>query len=292
MNKHRGISLPHPVIGNGTDVKGSFELKISANIENDNLVLTQDGDIAFYNDYFKKLYEEKKIITSHKITSSGTLYAELFNGKLEKVINTNLLSWNVEIETYLIAADEILDYGDDTFNEDFLVEDPNRKFSVEKGMIVGFGGTTTLIFDTIYLTSLSGIIEFFPIAIDQPISFDTDGPKIIIKYPKKVGSIDIVSVLSHKTSKFKETFLGLFIIPALSAAYDALKKAEEENNYALFVEQHNWASIIHTLGPEWEGKNSFVLAQQFLKLMIERKYNKPSLIPIISSFEELQKFMN
>lgn len=292
MSIKNGVSLPHPVLGNGNDVNGSFTVNISATIDSGELKLKQDGDIFFDNDYFKKLYDEKKIIPSYKIASPGTLYAELLTGVLNRSIECNLLSWKVEIETYLIANEEIDDYGDNSFHEDFMVGDPFRKFNVEKGMIVGFGGSTSIIFDTVYLNSLSGIIEFSPVSFEQPISFDTDGQKIIIKYPKKDGAIDIVNILSHKTSRFKETFLNIFILPALSAAYDAIKKADEENYISDFIEQHTWASVVNSLGPDWDGKDSYVLAQRFLQIMIERKRGEATPLPVINSYEELQKFMN
>jgi hypothetical protein len=292
MSKNNGVSLPHPVLGNGNDVEGSFSVNIIPALEDGKLKLIQDGDVLFTNDYFKSLSDSGKINTSFKIISQGTLYANVINGFLNETIDCSQLSWKIEIETYLVAIKKIDDYGDPTFNEDFMVGDPNRKFEVEEGMIVGFGGSISVIFDTVYLNSVSGIIEFSAVSEDQPVSFDTDGPKIIIKYPKKEGENDIVTVLSQKTSRFKETFLNIFILPALSAAYDALKKAENESVLNEFIDQHTWAYVIDTLGPEWDGQESFILAQRFLQSMIQRKRGTPAQVPVINSFEELQNSMN
>mgnify|MGYP000320997711 CR=1 FL=1 len=47
----------------------------------------------------------------------------------------------------------------------------------------------------------------------------------------------MVTMLGQKTSKFKYTFLNIFILPALSAAYDALKNAQDEDIYLTFLEK-------------------------------------------------------
>jgi len=298
MSKRTGISLPHPVIGNGDDVEGAFIVNVIAVLDGEDLKLTQDGDVVFTNDYYKKLMEDKVITTAFKILSPGTLFANLITGRLNTVVKCNLLSWKVEIEIFLIAVCNIDDYADNSFNEDFFIGNPDRKFKVEKGMIVGFGTRKHVIFDPIYLNSLSGIITFNPVPAHKPVSFDTQGDTIVINYPQEEGQIDIVSMLSNKTSKFKNTFLNLFILPALAAAYDTLKKAEDDGVFPAFIEEHTWAAVIDTLGPEWGSEESFVLAQEFLQMMISRKQSSidprsaPVPIPLISSFIELNKHMS
>jgi hypothetical protein len=295
MSKKTGISFPHPVIGNGDDVEGLFVVNLIAELVGDDLKLAQDGDVEITNSYFKELMESKIIVPAFKILSPGTLFADVHTGELNTVIKCSVLSWKVEIETFLIAADNIDDYSDTSFHEDFFLGKPDRKFKVEKGMIVGFGTSKHVFFDPVYLNSLSGIITFNPVATHKPVSFDTQGDKIVINYPKEEGKIDMVSMLSQKTSKFKDTFLNLFILPALSASYDSLKKAEDEGVYSAFIEEHTWAAVIDTLGPAWGNEDSFVLAQQFLQKMISRKQSSsPSQtvpVPVVSSFRELQKHM-
>lgn len=235
MSKKTGISFPHPVIGNGDDVEGLFVVNLIAELVGDDLKLAQDGDVEITNSYFKELMESKIIVPAFKILSPGTLFADVHTGELNTVIKCSVLSWKVEIETFLIAADNIDDYSDTSFHEDFFLGKPDRKFKVEKGMIVGFGTSKHVFFDPVYLNSLSGIITFNPVATHKPVSFDTQGDKIVINYPKEEGKIDMVSMLSQKTSKFKDTFLNLFILPALSASYDSLKKAEDEGVYSAFI---------------------------------------------------------
>lgn len=295
MSKRTGISMPHPVIGNGDDVDGTFVVNVIAELDGDDLKLTQDGDVEFTNSYFRGLMESQMIVPAFKILSPGTLFADLHTGELNKAIKCSVLSWKVEIETFLIAADNFDDYGDSSFHEDFMIGKPDRKFKVEKGMIVGFGTSKHVMFDPIYLNSLSGIITFNPVSLHDPVSFDTQGDKIIINYPKEAGAIDMVSMLSQKTSKFKDTFLNLFILPALSAAYDSLKIAEDKDEYSAVIEDHTWAAVLDTLGPKRENKDSFVLAQLFLRQMISRKQGSTPTqsvpVPVISSFKELKNHM-
>jgi hypothetical protein len=297
MNKNTIISLPHPVLGNGNDITGSFAIDIKAELNGEDLILSQIGDIQFTNEYFQQLSQDKKIIPAFKILSQGTLYAEVHTDFLQKTIKCHQLSWKIDIEIFLIANEEITDFCDNTFNEDFMIGNPNRNFQIEKGMIVGFGGNKQIFFDSVYVNSLSGIIDFYPIPINERVSFDLNGPKIIIKYPKEEGSYDMVTMLGQKTSKFKYTFLNIFILPALSAAYDALKNAQDEDIYLTFLENHNWATIMDSHEPDWDSsKGSYELAQWFFQQMVSK--NKSQMkdntieVPVVASFKELENYIN
>ena len=151
-----------------------------------------------------------------------------------------------------------------------------------------------------YYPTMSGVarsIDFYPIPINERISFDLNGPKIIIKYPKEEGSYDMVTMLGQKTSKFKYTFLNIFILPALSAAYDALKNAQDEDNYLTFLENHNWATIMDSHEPDWDSsKGSYELAQWFFEQMVSKNRSQMKVntieVPVVTSFKELQNYIS
>ena len=71
------------------------------------------------------------------------------------------------------------------------------------------------------------------------------------------------------------------------ATYHILKQAEDDNELEKLIDERAWASVINSFGPEIGEENSFVLAQKFLRQMLERKEGAYVAVPIIDSFNEL-----
>jgi hypothetical protein len=290
MKNKKGISLPHPVLGLGDDIVGSFKIDLSISIKNQLLTIIENS-VGFDNEYFKTLYSSKKIATAYKIKCSSTLYSYSHVNGIDISIPCTELSRTVVIDCFLIAIDDITNYSDSSFNPDSALGENKGIFIVKKGAIVGEGGSSRIELDTLFVNGLAGIIEFKPVPIDQPVSIDTDNPKIVISYPKKDGEADMINLLSQKNSRFKQTFLNLFLIPALTQAYTDLIKADSENKYENFLEQYEWASLLDSLTDDFDtADDPYELAQYFLKSIIEKKTSIAEPIPVISSFNELKEY--
>jgi hypothetical protein len=289
MKIKKGISLPYPVLGLGDDVNGSFKIDIKASVLNQELLLVEES-IEINNVYFNSLLLESKIASAYKIICPSTLYLTSHLNGLDLKIPCSDLSHTVTIECFLVTLVDLPNYTDESFNPDSKLGENNGVFFVKKGSIVGDAGTLKIELDPIFTNGVAGIIEFKPVSIDEPISIDTDNPKIIISYPKREGDLDIVNILSQKNSRFPKTFLNLFILPALTNAFQVLIDATKEDKYDELVERYVWASVIDSLSDDIDSSDdSFQLAQLFLKSIIETKQNIVEPIPVVSAFNELKE---
>ena len=177
-----------------------------------------------------------------------------------------------------------------SFNPDSALGANKGVFKIAKGAIVGIAGSYKIELNSAYVNGLVGIINFNPTSIDQPISIDTsDNSVIIVNYPKKDDDADMVNFLSQKSSKFKNTFFNLFLIPALTNAFKELIVADKENKLEEFTESYQWASIIDSLADEWyNDEDPYELAQKFLKKVTEDKLKIAQAMPIVGAFNELK----
>ena len=86
----------------------------------------------------------------------------------------------------------------------------------------------------------------------------------------------------------KMTFLNLFIIPALNAAFDKLIKEEEEGNIEEFCLESEWALIITEAFPEWRDEDTYRSAQYYMQELLSGR-GTVSRIPVLESFQELMR---
>ena len=289
MKNKKGISLPHPVIGLGDDVDGEFNIGLQIVVKNQEFIIDEIS-VDINNDYFKSLFANKIITTAYKILCSSTLYSNTITGKINLKIPSAELSNTVLIECFLIANENIEKYTDVSFNPDSALGANKGVFKIAKGAIVGIAGSYKIELNSAYVNGLVGIINFNPTSIDQPISIDTsDNSVIIVNYPKKDDDADMVNLLSQKSSKFKNTFFNLFLIPALTNAFKELIIADKENRFDDFIESYQWASIINSQSDDWHNDDDpYELAQLFLKKVVEDKSKIAQAIPIVSAFNELK----
>ena len=118
-----------------------------------------------------------------------------------------------------------------------------------------------------------------------------NGPKIIIKFPQNPSEQNMVTAFTKGRKQFKNTFLNLFLLPALTEAFSNLIESIRDNNYDEKVENLDWARIIDSNlnDPINSNDSPFELAQEFLQEMIEKNTGESGVVPIISSFNEMYK---
>ena len=288
MRNSGNISWPHPVLGNSDDINGSFQVKITGSIK-DQVLSLKSEDLEIDNQYFQSLIIEKKAVVLFKISCNSTLYSVQFENQLESIIDCSLISNILYIDVLIVAKENIDDYSDKSFHEDTLLGQNKGVFKVIKGAIIGSAGRIPFPLNNEYRKGIAGIIEFQENDSFEPISIDADGPKIVVKYPDSPGSPNMITTFTTGRKQYVNTFLNLFIIPALTEAFRILIEAKSDNTYDLKIDECDWARVIDESmnDPISPSDNPFELAQIFLKEMTEKKSGEVEEIPIYKAFNEI-----
>jgi len=281
------ISYPYPILDISDDIEGEFIINTIISSNKDSLIIN-NSNLEITNDYFKQLIQNKYVKIVVKAYCSSTMFSKTFENENLININFDQIATSLNLEFFLIANSDIENYLDQTFNTDYLNLINGNGFYVKKGSIVGYGGELKVPLTNIFTQGLKGIIQFEARSEDLPISFDLDGNKIVIYYPKKENEIDLISFLGNKTSRHLNTFYSLVILPALTAAYDEiLKKISNNENIEEFIDNHTWALVITELFPEYVNcETGYIASQILLQNLNGDAVNK---VPILKSFEELKE---
>ena len=288
---YQGVSFPHPVLGNSDDVNGRFRLKLDLNKENDKIVFSNIS-YEIENEYFLRLVESKRASVFCSIRCSATLFFSSFDVSEHSdfEIDESLLGGKIEVKTTLIANEQISDYTSSTFNEDAFLGENQGVFDVPKGGVIGFGGGFLFDLGVQFKRGLTGIIEFHRRNIDMPMEIDLGEHKIVIYYPHDEEQMDIVNCLSNKNSGLSLTFLNLFVLPALTEGYRSLIDKYSGGELEEYIAHCDWAFVLNSMvSVDSLSNDPFNLAQKLLQKLLGAKDSKLSQIPILSSFQELNK---
>jgi hypothetical protein len=279
------ISLPYPVLGLEGDFKsGEFSVTPKIYTSDDNLFICEDI-VEITNEYLNTLYLDGNLNTVYKIVCSSTLYCQTVFDEKTIIIPLENLANHIEIEVYLVAKNDIPNYNDTTFNDDYLLGSNKGIFNVKKGNIIGFAGSNKIDLKKTFAKGASSIFKFKR-GQDQTLSFDINDDQIVITYPYEVNqNIDIINFLPRT---HKMTFLNLFIIPALDKAFAEMIKIENSGNINEFIENHEWALILSETYSDWQNDDTYKSAQLYLKNIISGN-GKPCKIPVLEAFEELKR---
>ena len=288
MRNSDNISLPHPVLGNSNDIKGSFSIELSCSIKDSILNITQEN-LEVKNDYFKELLKNEKAIIVYKLVCNSTLFMKQIHGELNEAISCDLISNVIHIDALIIANEDILDYCDHSFHEDTKLGKNKGVFKVLKGAVIGDAGRTQIPLTAEYKKGLSGMIEFEESDSEKPISIDVEGAKIVIKFPHNPQNQNMVTAFTQGRKQYLNVFMNLFLIPALTEAFNYLIDSKRDNLYDEKVDDYDWARIIdaNMNDPFDIGESSYELAQTFLKEMIEKSTGETSVVPVFKAFNEI-----
>lgn len=279
------ISYPYPILDNSDDILGDFDLNVTISINTDFLIINTENNVIS-NQYFNELIKIGSIKLVTKAYCSSTMFSKTFEKQKIIEMNLNSIATNLNLEFLLIANIDIENYFHETFNIDYISNLNGNGFRIKKGSILGYGGKMKIPLTNIFTQGLKGIIQFEARDETNPISFDLDGNKIIIYYPKQEDEIDLIGFLGGKGSSRLNTFYSLVIIPALSAAFDELLKKSNEN-LEEFIDNHTWAFVITELFPDYiDNESGYIAAQRFLQSLNKDEFNK---LPILRSFDELKE---
>jgi len=283
MSVKNSYSYPHPVLGVSDDFKnGEFKLDPNLSVKDDFLVLDQ-GEIIITNDYLKELFESKKITILLKLICPSTLYSKIIIGTQQEKIKISNLANEIQIESFLIVNEDLLQYENDSFNDDYKIFGTG-KFTLKRNDVVGVGGQLKVNLNETYTKGLKSLFKFNArIGIDSFLEFDYDAHNITISYPydKDVDGANYLNILKSKP----KTFLFLFVIPALSDVY---QKMIIEHTNGSDIDDHiaNYkpADILNEFSPNWRYDSPQVSAQRFLSQVLGQVPGESTVKKIHSEF--------
>jgi len=276
----KNISMPHPVLGIKGDLKvGEFNVTCKIKVDKEKrLYKFENINVNISNQYILNLYQEKKLDFILKINCTPTYKNWTFRNPEEICLLENEIDLLLEVESFLIASENIDLYWDETFSDDF----EDKFFVLEKGDIVGLTGSKRIpIRKENEKVSLGSIFKFSKINSDsniQELHFDFDEDQIVIYYPSANSDYDPVNLLFDKTQGLPYTALSLYIIPAINEAFKIIQ-SDDDVNY----KEKKWFLILESILPaeEWED-DTFVNAQKVIRTGL----------PINLAFTEIIKSKN
>ena len=281
------ISLPYPVLGLKDDYPDSkFIVTPEIGLSNNLFCIREKlTDVVIDNDYLDQLFRAGKIDTAYKVLCTSTLYCKTFIGQKQIEIPADNLANHVSLEVFLVATEDIDDFRDDSFNEDYFIGDPERSFLIKKGYIVGMAGHMAIPLNYTFLEAASSMFSFSRGSLVDPISIDTSDKQIEITYPYEEDDLDISNYLpvNGKTN----TFLNLFIIPALNQAFNQLCVEYENGDIEEFKNRYRWAMTLAETYPNFTSQDPYISAQKYLMKLLEESGQKVK-SPVLLSFEELK----
>jgi len=287
MSSNLNISLPYPVLGLKDDYPDSqFIVTPEIDLRNNIFCIREKStDVTITNEYLDQLLTEDKIDTAYKVLCSSTLFCKTYTGNKQIEIPADNLANHVSLEVFLVAKVDIPDFKDDSFNQDYFIGDPNRSFEVKKGYIVGMAGTVNIPLNYTFLEAASSMFKFRR-SLNAPISIDTSDQQIEITYPYEENELDIANYLPVNGKS--NTFLNLFIIPALTQAFTELREKNDNGTIEDFKYKFRWAMTLAETYPEFSAQEPYISSQDYLMQLLAAS-GKEARSPVLVSFDELKK---
>lgn len=266
-----GFSFPHPVLGLDDDISGSFSTTIQLKRTKSRMIVFHDIQHEISNDYIKSLIHDEHADILIKLYCSSTFKTwTLTNPGSSFEIDENDLCNKVEIQVFVATRKSISSYSHTTFNSHYS----NYTFSLEGKEVIAVSGKIILPIEKVdEKLGLGNIFRFMAHENEEaPICFQYLQNKIHIIYPKAKNGSHPPNLL-FKTAPW--TAYNLFILPALSGAFQFIKDGDRED-----VESYEWFTVISNLFPEdkWED-DPYVNAQLLLRKQL----------PILNVLSELVK---
>ena len=245
--KIANLSLPHPVLGLGDDVKGDYEVKFSVDLNQDNTGLIIRHDLR--NKTLEYLIKTGKAKYSVEVHCMQTFYRDSFSSTETEqniIIPSSQLRNNVVVHFYITAKEDIGEYHIEGSNPDY----EGYKINVGKGDVLAYGGRVTFpaLKDWEALQAVTSFMEIqeYPDA-EGPMHFILTGSKIIVKIPREDKKrYD----LYKKVRELVPVFHSEIVLPALIHALYQMNASSEE------FENLDWYQILdYRLNEEERFKN-------------------------------------
>jgi len=216
------LSLPHPVLGLGDDVAGSYQVSSSVKLGKEQIMLIVNHGLA--NETIEKLMDENVVAFCTEINCPQTLFRESFTtvepNQTIEVASENLRD-KVEVRFYVTAKQDISGYSVVGANPDYQ----GFTFEIAKGDVLAYGGSTSFIAAKRW-EELRSISSFLVIMEgekeEQPFEVYLQSDKIIVYLSKK----DYAIYKRASKNGFDPIFHSAIVVPALAYALQQVMTAE------------------------------------------------------------------
>lgn len=263
----RADFFPYPVLYDELDdfVDSSFKTSLNYVQESPSYVkLTVK--FALNNPDIEELIIKDKAKYAVHIEGVSSTYRELVksetrNNEINIYLNSDKISGNVEVNTMIIANDNIENYQNKNFNPSFYGENYRVK-SVEKGDILAFDTMAIIKMDFSNKRDLGKESMIRVSSKDQKfMSVDTNGDVIHVYLPKNDHKAYIT--LSKSNVVKEKLLMTLVILPTLTIVLEKIKHGEVS-------EDCEWYKVLLELLDKYgydeymSGKETLEVAQQLL----------------------------
>lgn len=184
--KVRNLSYPHPVLGNGDDVRGAFGVKFSHALFRDRIVLKPV--FSLQNKTLEKLVKQKKAAFSAEAECRHTFYRQAFQTFSDAEafeLDAKKARGQVVVAFYIRAAQDLPKYSIDECHEDY----EGFAFDVKKGDVLAVGGLSAFIAEKEFDPLRPAVSSFMAIHegpfSEGPMDPNFEDDKIVIRLSKK-----------------------------------------------------------------------------------------------------------
>lgn len=276
------LSLPHPVLGLGNDVDGTY--RANASIRLGRYVINVIVNHGLSNKTLEDLLNEKAVAYCVEINCPQTFYRKAFlTTEPSQIIEipSDDLRDKTEISFYIVSTKENNNYVVDGANEDYK----GFEFEIKKGDVLGYGGHTFFIAAKNWedVRAVSSIMVIKKSDKETgPFTIDLNFEKIVVYLPKQ----DFEVYRRASSRGFDPIFHSSIVVPVLMHAISQMMIPGE----TLF-ENTRWYQILEFrktdegLEKKWSPENIPEIVQALLENPLTRTLNRVEEI-IDSSFEE------
>lgn len=252
-------SYPHPVLGNGDDLGGSFRVELPYEMGRDAIVL--HPTFALKNGGIEDLIKKGKASYIIEVECRSTFYRRSFstrNADESVSIPSKLLRERVTVGFYVCADQDIKGYKPTEPHPDYEDADP---FDVEAGSVLAVGGFSSFIAEKAFDPLRPPVSSFMSIIDgtrqEGPMEIDYEGEKITIELSKT----DWKKYLTVRGQKPVHGILHGFL--ALPALVDAIHKVQRGDSG---FEDKNWYGRLEAIleAQSLQEKDPYEAAQKIL----------------------------
>jgi hypothetical protein len=276
------LSLPHPVLGLGNDVDGTYRVTASIRLGRFNINVIVNHGLS--NKTLEDLLSDKAVAYCVEINCPQTFYRKAFlTTESSQIIDISAddLRGKTEVSFYIVVTRDNDNYVIDGANEDYR----GFQFEVRKGDVLGYGGHTFFIAAKNWedLEAVSSIMVIKKSDKETgPFNIDLTSEKISVYLSKQ----DFEVFRRASSRGFDPIFHSSIAVPALTHALNQMMGP----GGSLF-ENTRWYQILEfrkmdeDLESKWSPENIPEIVQELLDNPLTRTLNRVEEI-IDSSFQE------
>lgn len=218
------LSLPHPVLGIGDDVRGSYTVDFQVELNKEKISLKVRQNII--NRTLRTLIDGKKAVFTVEINCHQTFYRQsLLNSEESYVLEipSACLRNKVIVNFYITVTQDLAEYQIDEANEDYS----GYRFDISKGDVLAYGGFTSFNAPKDW-QALLAVTSFMQIEkydkTEGPLQFVLTQDKVVIQMSQN----DYERYNEYKAAKnLYPIFHGSFVFAALLHALYNMNSSKE-----------------------------------------------------------------